>query len=67
MGMRRNGDASRRVDCISQRRHHGGRAGLADAAGRFTALDEVHVDDGRLVDAQHLVVVEVGLLDAALS
>ena len=41
-------------------------AGLADAAGRLAALDDVNVDLRRLIDAQHAVVVEVGLLDAPL-
>src|SRR5690348_387154 len=54
----------RGVNCISERRNRGGRARLADAAGRFAALDEMHVDGRYLVDAQNPVVVEVGLLHA---
>ena len=41
-------------------------AGLADAAGRLAALDEMDLDRRRLVDAQHAIVVEVALLDAAV-
>ena len=59
-------DAGRGIDRVAQRRRSRGDAGLADAAGRLAALDDVNLDLRRLVDAQHAVVVEVGLLDAAL-
>src|SRR2546426_2952575 len=41
-------------------------AWLADARRRLIAGNDVHLDLGHLVDAQHLVLVEVGLFDAAL-
>src|SRR5579859_1442803 len=44
---------------------HYGEAGLADAGGVFLAGDEVDLDFGHLVDAGHVVIVEIGLLDAA--
>ena len=55
-----------RKDRIGQRRHDARRSRLADAAGRLQALHEVHVDSRHFVDAQHAVVAEVGLLDAAV-
>ena len=58
--------AGRGVDRIAQRRRASGPAGLADAAGLLAALDDVHVDRRHLVDAQHAVVVEIGLLHAAV-
>ena len=58
--------ARRRIDSVE----HGGRqrrrAGLADAAGLLAALDDLDLDRRSLVDAQHAVVVEVRLLDAAV-
>jgi hypothetical protein len=44
-------------DCVS----------LADAAGRFAPLDDMHLDLRGLVDAQHPVVIEVRLLHPALG
>ena len=60
------GDAGRGIDRIAKCGRPGGRAGLADAAGRLAALDDMNLDLRRLVDAQHAVVVEVGLLDPPL-
>src|SRR6266581_4694651 len=49
---------------------HGGRdrrrARLADSAGGFLARHDVHLDLGHFAHAQHAVVVEVRLLDAAV-
>ncbi len=59
-------DAGRGIDRVAQRRRPRRRAGLADAAGRLAALDDMNLDLRRLVDAQHAVVVEVGLLHAPL-
>ena len=49
-------------DGIDQRRRSRGAARFADAAGRLAALDDVHIDHGRLVDPHHAIVVEIGLL-----
>src|SRR5277367_1038698 len=59
-------DARGGIDRVSQRRGPGRHSGFADAAWRFTALDHMHIDGGRLIDAQHAIVVEVGLLHAAI-
>ena len=59
-------DAGRRIDRVAQRRRTGRAAGFADAARVLAALDDMHVDVRHLVDAQHAVIVEVGLLHAAL-
>src|SRR5690348_16227755 len=59
-----NALARRREDRIGERRHHARGARFADATGRFQILDQVHADPRRLVDAQHAVIAEVGLLDA---
>src|SRR5262245_12890039 len=53
-------------DRIGQRGHHARRPWLADPAWRFQTLHEYDVDSRHLVDAQHPVVAEVGLLDAAV-
>src|SRR4029453_7354851 len=42
-----------------------GDTGFANAARAFIALDDMHVDWRHLVDAQHTVVVEIGLRDPA--
>ena len=60
------GDAGRGIDRVAQRGRPAVHAGLADAAGRLAALDDMNLDLRRLVDAQHAVVMEVGLLDASL-
>ena len=54
------------INRVAQRRRPRRRAGLADAAGRLTALDDVNLDLRRLVDAQHAIVVEIGLLHPSL-
>src|SRR4029077_16055225 len=46
---------------IAQRRRASRRTGLADAAGIFAALDDVNVDPGYFIDAQHAIIVEVRL------
>src|SRR5882762_341622 len=56
----------RREDRIGERRHHARGARFADATGRLQVLDQVHADPRRLVDAQHAVIAEVGLLDATV-
>ena len=53
-------------DGVDQRRRTGGAARLADAAGRFAARDDVHLDHRRLVDPHHAIVVEIGLLNPAI-
>ena len=58
--------AGRGVDRVAQSRRPRRDAGLADAAGRLAALDDMDFDLRRLVDAQHPVVVEVRLLHPAL-
>src|SRR5581483_7665814 len=42
------------------------RSGLAHASRRLRALDEVNLDDWRIVDPQHLVGVKIRLLDTAV-
>src|SRR5438477_10985715 len=43
--------------------HDGGSPGLAHSARRLRTLDDVNLDGRRLIHAQHLVGVEIGLLD----
>ena len=50
---------------VSGRRDRRG-SGLADASGRLGAVYDVNLDRRHLVDAQHAVVAEVALLDAAI-
>jgi hypothetical protein len=42
-------------------------AGLTHSARRLETLDDVDLDRQRLIDAQHLVGVEIGLLDSRPS
>src|SRR6266550_3730324 len=58
--------ARRRKDGVRHRGHDRRRAGLADAARRLGALDQMNFDRGRLAQAQHPIVVEVVLLDATV-
>src|SRR5215469_13658320 len=58
-------DAGRGIDRVAQRWRTGSRAGLADPAGILAALDDVNVDLGDFVDAQHAIIVEVRLPHAA--
>src|SRR5205085_3725095 len=51
-------------DGTGDRGREGRQARLADTARRFRALHDVHLDLRHLIDAQHLIVVEVRLLDA---
>src|SRR5882724_6258320 len=52
-------------DGVARRRSDDRQARFTDAGGVFRALRDVHFDLRSLVDARHLVVVEIGLLDAA--
>src|SRR5712692_9018918 len=61
-----NPPAGRCKDGVRDRGHHRRGAGLADATGWLGALDQMDLDHGRLAHAQHPVVVEVVLLDAAV-
>src|SRR6266436_9184628 len=65
-GQLANAFARRREDRIGERRHHARGARFADATGRFQVLHQVHADPRRLVNAQHTVIAEVGLLDATV-
>src|SRR6266852_5901913 len=58
--------AGERVDRVADGGGDAGDAGLAEAAGFVAGVENVDLDQGHLVDSQHLVVVEVGLLDASL-
>src|SRR6516162_5929707 len=53
-------------DCVDERRRYRGDSRLADPAHLVTALDNRDLDHRHLADLQHRVVVEVGLLHAAL-
>src|SRR5918999_3535781 len=55
--------AGRGENRVGQRGHETRRARFADSPGRLAALHELDGDARRLVDAQHPVVAEVGLLD----
>src|SRR5882672_4664730 len=61
-----NAFARERENGVADRRPDRWRARFADAARRVAARHDVHLDDGHLVHAQHLVIVEVALLHAAL-
>src|SRR2546423_15278203 len=58
--------AGRGKDCISDCRNDGRSPGLTHPAWRLGALNDVNLDRGCLIDAQHLVVVEVALLNTAV-
>src|SRR5436305_4359560 len=58
--------ASRGKDCVADRRRHDWQSRLADAGGIFLAHHHVDFGERSLADAWHAVVVEVGLLDAAI-
>src|SRR5262245_15993408 len=53
-------------DRISDCRNDGGSPALAHTTRRLSALNDMNLDRGRLIDAQHLVVMEIALLDAAI-
>ncbi len=55
------------ADGVHERAGGQRRARLADAAGRLRARDDVDLDLRHLVVAQHLIVAEVSLHDAALA
>src|SRR5882724_1519126 len=56
--------AREREDGVAHRGRGGRHPGLTEAARGLARVEDVHLDLGRLVDPQHLVVVEVGLLHA---
>src|SRR5437870_7762407 len=58
-----NALARRRKDRIGQRRCGRRGSGLADPSRSLAALHDVNLDCRRLVHPQHLVVVEIALLD----
>ena len=58
--------AGRRKDRVGDCGNDGRSPGLAHSARRLETLDDVDLDGRRLVHAQHLVGVEVGLLDTAV-
>ncbi len=57
--------AGSRKYCIADRRGHQGNGRLPDAAGRFAAFHEMHLDLGHLIAAQQPVIIEIGLLNPA--
>src|SRR5215467_7319755 len=58
--------AGRGEDRIGNGGNDGCGPGFAHSTRRLGALDDMDVDGGCLIDAEHLVGVEVGLLDAAV-
>src|SRR5438477_325539 len=58
--------ASRGKDGVADRRRHDWQSRLADAGGIFLAHHHVDFGERSLADTWHAVVVEVGLLDAAI-
>jgi len=40
--------------------------GFTDTAGGFPAIDKMNFDPRHFIDAEHAIVSEVGLLDAAV-
>ena len=52
--------------CVGDCGSDGRSPGLAHSARRLGALDDVNLDGGRLIHAQDLIAIEVGLLDAAV-
>ncbi len=55
-----------RVNCIEHRGNQRRGSRLANAARRFTALDDVDVDQGHVVDVRGTIVVKIALLDASV-
>src|SRR5262245_43534243 len=55
-----------REDRVGNRGNDSRGSGFAHPARRLGALEDVNLDGGRLVHAQHLVGIEVGLLDTAV-
>src|ERR1700730_4405896 len=58
--------ARRREDRVGDRRHDRRRTRLPTTPRSLRALDQMDVDQRRLVDAQYPIVVEISLLDAAV-
>src|SRR5262245_56217838 len=58
--------ARRCEDRVGDRRYYRRRTRLTDAPWSLRALDQMDIDQRRLVDAQHPIVVEIALLDAAV-
>src|SRR4051794_29366163 len=63
---RANALAARRENRVRDRGRGRRERGLAATGGRIVRLEEVHLDLGRLVDADERILVEVALLRAAL-
>jgi hypothetical protein len=61
-----NSLARRGEDRVGDRRYYRRRTRLTDAPRRLRALDQMDVDQRRLVNAQHPIVIEIALLDAAV-
>src|SRR5689334_10201417 len=59
--------AGRGIDGVADGGGRGGHPGLADAAGRLAAGDQMHVDFRRLVDPEHAIVMEIGLAHPSLG
>ena len=55
-----------RKDCVGHSGDDGRGPGLAHSARRLGTLDNVDLDGRRLVYAQHLVGIEIGLFDTAV-
>src|SRR6266446_5022262 len=55
-----------RKDRVGLRGNDGRSPGLTHPARRLDTLDDVHLDGRRLIHAQDLVGIEVGLLDTAV-
>src|SRR6266404_6904465 len=58
--------ASCRKDRVGYCRSDGRSPGLTHSARRLETLDDVDLDGRRLIDAQDLISIEVGLLDTAI-
>src|SRR3984893_10299169 len=58
--------AGSRKYCVDHCGHDGRSPGLTHSARRLEILDDVDLDGRRLVHAQDLVGIEVGLLDTAV-
>src|SRR5881398_3337598 len=59
---RANALARHRVDRVADGGRHARHAGLAEASRRLAGVQDVLLDDRHLVDAEHRIVVEIGLL-----
>jgi hypothetical protein len=57
--------ATPRKDRVRERGNDRRSSRLANPTWRFRTLDDVHLHNGCLIHPQHLVVIEIGLLDTA--